>query len=1001
MGVWIKEKLKHAGLLPGFGLRPQGPVQMDLDEYLTRWDRGEITREHGEITRDRGEITRDPDEMVEELDEVFEEIARDRDEIARDPSEVTGDPSEITSDPDESLCAFWTKDSEEMYECMRVYARNRRKLAREQKSHDVQQLDLLKEEDVKRGTKEFVRHWIQNLRRGKECDEQQVCAMLSVVLHLGQRMYDGEEKSTTVPMSLVVQGVAGTGKSMCIISAVEQYLHFMSERLGQSLWSMVQFCGTTGLAALIASKEHGETVDVSFANRRQKEVLPKMASGNPNLKMVLIDESSMIQGSWLELMEKNGRKWAELHDKQRKGEKFGGLSMVFVGDCHQLNPVKGTGLYDHLQESWESLWIGDNSAERHFLSIVLTKQYRMRGKLAEIAERFATGQQTLEDAQLLQEREIGKIKGTGIWTDTYWSKGGRLLASTQSNKTELNKVVTEAMVEDIKCCVKWRAVDKPEKAFDRGQVVEQLSEETTVWKGQSVMLMQSQCNGKLRNGVVVVVVQVGGGRIISKQQQETSGMVEVKVTMPDFVVVAEPNVGESGVEMMERHERQGLDWKEWIKQDQQHKGPFYVLQPEIVKVKGKGSRKTFAFTPVFASTVHKGQGQTLKNGVICLLGQMLEIANQFTVFHFNTTLTRPTTLEQLGIIGMLPSSVFLSWKFPPEVHLEMKRLNRMQDQQTMPWLLDQMREMGLIVNTAQEEEDMLLSGVVSHARKRIENFEVEELLREKQGVDQEELQKQRVLAKKQRQLRARQRKNKFNMSEKQSTMDIVQLDLGLMDKMFLSVQTDLCCREIIELMVREEDLHNMYVWLERQVDYSDDDKEYLLLKVLFGMCLKLCWETAKGCLPDLVFEQYKRVTKTNNENHFKDIKRKLWKKRVNFDTLTRDYNKSTSRLAMEDGDSVVEQKIKKKKKKKNKSSRSEQEMIRDRIGGKKKSRSSSLVGTPRGGRSRVTKIIGRKKSNSRGKKKKQRVRRSKSNNSVVPQGLVGRPKKKRAKHRDN
>ena len=87
---------------------------------------------------------------------------------------------------------------------------------------------------------------------------------------------------------------------------------------------------------------------------------------------------------------------------QCKEKPFGGVSVVWIGDVHQLQPVMGLSVAtpgDRLKNSKDAegraLWTGEQWKNRKALAVLMRQQYRMQEPLAAVAERFGNSEQTL------------------------------------------------------------------------------------------------------------------------------------------------------------------------------------------------------------------------------------------------------------------------------------------------------------------------------------------------------------------------------------------------------------------------------------------------------------------------------------------------------------------------------------------------------------------------------------------------------------------------------
>ncbi|KAJ1528123.1 hypothetical protein ONE63_008037 [Megalurothrips usitatus] len=137
---------------------------------------------------------------------------------------------------------------------------------------------------------------------------------------------------TSLPKSIIVQGKAGTRKSL-VIHAMKSLIH---ESLGPDALVLL---GPTGVSALNIG---GSTINSKLhVHPQSKELLP--LSGNAlhqfrqkfaKTLFVIVDEYSMVGCRMLTTLEKRLKEALD-----RDNEKFGGVYIYFFGDIQQLAPV--------------------------------------------------------------------------------------------------------------------------------------------------------------------------------------------------------------------------------------------------------------------------------------------------------------------------------------------------------------------------------------------------------------------------------------------------------------------------------------------------------------------------------------------------------------------------------------------------------------------------------------------------------------------------------------
>ena len=235
---------------------------------------------------------------------------------------------------------------------------------------------------------QFVNQWMETSEEWTRCSSEHQAAVLPCIMYLCN-VFTGQELCS--PFSLIVQGAGGTGKTHSVIACLKSFLDAMvGEFHDDRLKETVLFLGPTNV---VATAIGGYTIDSGLFNRRRPD---QGAQCSSLVKLVIIDEFSMVSLSWIAKID------AALKDlTQNMGAPFGSLSMVFIGDVHQLTPVLGTSVYSSVQklklgtDDWKgsTLWRGDwwrdgerNVENRANLGITMVDQYRMDDELAILSE---------------------------------------------------------------------------------------------------------------------------------------------------------------------------------------------------------------------------------------------------------------------------------------------------------------------------------------------------------------------------------------------------------------------------------------------------------------------------------------------------------------------------------------------------------------------------------------------------------------------------------------
>ena len=135
--------------------------------------------------------------------------------------------------------------------------------------------------------------------------------------------------------------------------------------------------------------------------------LAKFRSHLENLKLVIIDEMSMVSSDMLYKIHHR------LSDIFRSTQPFGGIGIMLVGDLMQLKPVKGSFIFMSPRNSSYQLYYNNSSLWHLFSAIVLTQNHRQgKDKIwTELLNRIRFGSFDHNDAELLKDRHIEKHNG--------------------------------------------------------------------------------------------------------------------------------------------------------------------------------------------------------------------------------------------------------------------------------------------------------------------------------------------------------------------------------------------------------------------------------------------------------------------------------------------------------------------------------------------------------------------------------------------------------------
>ena len=245
-------------------------------------------------------------------------------------------------------------------------------------------------------------------------------------------------------------------------------------------------------------------IDSGVLNRKAAECRARCSA---LVKLVLVDEYSMVSLGWIAQIS------AALQEAvQCKGKPFGGVSMVWIGDVHQLQPVMGLPvatpgkmLKNSKDVEGRFLWTGDQWKNRKPLAVLMKEQYRMQDPLASLAERFANSEQTLADAQLLSEQVL--TEGAEDWK-TNFEEGSvltRVLCTDNNSKAALNWEIAKWLHQEE--WYHWKAQDDASIVANT-DVIDQLEPVQCAWKWMPVICLENYLGTEVVNGALCWIVNV-------------------------------------------------------------------------------------------------------------------------------------------------------------------------------------------------------------------------------------------------------------------------------------------------------------------------------------------------------------------------------------------------------------------------------------------------------------------------------------------------------------
>ena len=134
---------------------------------------------------------------------------------------------------------------------------------------------------------------------------------------------------------MFLTGPAGCGKSTCVELA-QKYCHKFCQLAGLSFdETTFYFTSSTGSSACLFG---GNTIH-SAAHLAKTRITDALCEEWKHVKILVIDEVSFLSDKDMETLDKQLRKLTKRHNML-----YGGVSIIFSGDFHQLPPVKTKGV---------------------------------------------------------------------------------------------------------------------------------------------------------------------------------------------------------------------------------------------------------------------------------------------------------------------------------------------------------------------------------------------------------------------------------------------------------------------------------------------------------------------------------------------------------------------------------------------------------------------------------------------------------------------------------
>lgn len=492
------------------------------------------------------------------------------------------------------------------------------------------------------------------------CNGEQRAAVYLAVLSLASACSEGSDDAAA--FSAVVQGSGGTGKTRSVIQAVREFVDQLCNSTHEESWrELVLVLAPTNQVALAIQ---GLTIDSGLFNRRSSKCDPQPLC-SPLVRLMLVDEFSMVSLDWVTKISK------ALQDACGTPMRpFGGVSVVWIGDVHQLQPVKGLSVTSKTPSTktdvaGRALWTGAqwSMMERRSFAVLMRTQYRMQEPLASITERFASNTQTLADAQQLwRTRQLRGAKPDD-WRAQFEANvpATRLLCTDNNSKGALNWELAQWLGSAMPGYYEWVATNADARDTRRNEVVDQLEPRQCAWPWMPIVCLENYAGTGAVNGALCYIVKViVADDDIDEIEAETNERRIAKMPSAVLVVAAPSKSAAMALVGDAANDNDALS--------------MLLAERKVVALKPvmREGRRALPYAPVWAMTVHKAQGATLAGAVLNMVGQM-------SAPLLYTALTRVRSLEELWFLRQLSPALYLGLRFAPAVQQEMDRLRGLEN----------------------------------------------------------------------------------------------------------------------------------------------------------------------------------------------------------------------------------------------------------------------------------------------------------------------------------
>ena len=400
---------------------------------------------------------------------------------------------------------------------------------------------------------------------------------------------------------LFITGRAGTGKSTLI------------ERIRSRMEEKIVVLAPTGVASLNVG---GQTIHRFFGFKKgiTTNDIFKMTPNREKrslysrLTMIIIDEISMVRADLLDCIDTFLRKFGPI-----KESKFGGVSMVFIGDLYQLPPVVPSEISLAFRQVYESPYFFSAHAlcnsncelSKIYEFFELDKVYRQNEQeFISLLNRVSNNTIDLDDICRINERVVSKCflpKNRLFMRLTTTKK-----KSEEANHTELKNLTGNECISYAKIYGEF-----PEDSFPTAT-------ELRFKVGAQIMMVNNDSQKRWVNGSL--------GTIHSIEFEKSTTIVQIRLNDNNQIV------------QVNRHTWDSIR---------------YSLIDGKIETKNIGAFVQLPFILAWAVTIHKSQGKTFDT-------LMIDMENgAFTTGQAYVALSRCTSLEGVFLANEIePSSIF-------------------------------------------------------------------------------------------------------------------------------------------------------------------------------------------------------------------------------------------------------------------------------------------------------------------------------------------------------